>query len=135
VAAGSKACVSAAARLLGLRVRILPGARMSVSCEYCQAEVSTTGRSLIQRSPIECACVSLSVIRRNNKFCNYNEQVVIGQDKEWKEGSKKERKIIFYKRSQCPQWPRGLRRVCVCGRSIVGIAGSNPAGGTDVCLL
>ena len=35
VAARSKACGSAAARLLGLRVRILPGAWMSVYCECC----------------------------------------------------------------------------------------------------
>jgi hypothetical protein len=41
-------------RLLGLRVWILPGARMSVSCECCQVEASATGRSLIQRSPTEC---------------------------------------------------------------------------------
>jgi hypothetical protein len=72
---------------------------MSVSCGCCQAEVSATGRSLIQRSPTKCACVSLSVIRSNNKFCNYNEQVVRGQDREWKEGRKKERKIISYKTS------------------------------------
>ena len=51
---------SAAARLWGLRVRILPGAWMSISCECCQAGVSATDRSLIQRSPTECACVSVS---------------------------------------------------------------------------
>jgi hypothetical protein len=41
---------SAAARLLGLRVRIPPGAWMSVSCECCmlvQLEASATGRSLV----------------------------------------------------------------------------------------
>jgi len=38
---------SAPARL-GLRVRILPGSWMSVSCEFC-----VTGRSLFQRSPAE----------------------------------------------------------------------------------
>jgi len=27
---------------------------MSVSCECCQVEVSASGRSLVQRSPIEC---------------------------------------------------------------------------------
>ena len=32
------------------------------------------------------------------------------------------------------QWPRGLRRR-VCGRLLAGIAGSNPAGGMDVCHL
>jgi hypothetical protein len=42
---------SAAARLLGVRVRIPSGVWMSVCC---QVEVSATGRSLAQRSPIEC---------------------------------------------------------------------------------
>jgi hypothetical protein len=34
----------------------------------CQVEVSATGRSLVQRNPIECVCVcvSLNVIKRNN---------------------------------------------------------------------
>jgi hypothetical protein len=96
VAARSKACVSAAARLLGLWVRILPGARMSVSYGCCQAEVSATGRTLIQRSPTECACVSLSVIRRNNKFCNYNEQLVRGQEVKTKNGRKEERRKERY---------------------------------------
>ena len=26
-------------------------------------------------------------------------------------------------------------KACICGRSLAGIAGSNPAGGVDVCLL
>jgi len=44
--------------LLDLRVRIPPGARMSLSCEYCPLSgVSALGRSLVQRSPIDC-CVS-----------------------------------------------------------------------------
>ena len=48
-------CASAAARLLGLRVRIPPGAWMSVSCECCVlSEVSSTGRSLVQRSHTKC---------------------------------------------------------------------------------
>jgi hypothetical protein len=35
----------------------------------------------------------------------------------------------------CPsRWPRGLR-LWVCGRSLAGPVGSNPAGGMDVCLL
>jgi hypothetical protein len=47
---------SAAARWLGLRVRISPGAWMSVCCKCCvccQVEVSATGRSLVQRGPTE----------------------------------------------------------------------------------
>jgi hypothetical protein len=53
---------SAAARLPGLRVRIPPGAWMSVaSVVCCQVEVSATGLSPIQRSPTDGA-VSLCVI-------------------------------------------------------------------------
>jgi hypothetical protein len=46
---------SAAARLLGLWVRIPPEAWMSyMSVVCCQVEVSATGRSLVQRSPTVC---------------------------------------------------------------------------------
>jgi len=46
---------SAAARLLRLWVRIPPGAWMLVvSVVCCQAEVSASGWSLVQRSPTEC---------------------------------------------------------------------------------
>ena len=38
---------------------------MNVACY--QVEVSATGRSLVQRSPTECAGVSLSVIKCNNR--------------------------------------------------------------------
>jgi len=50
----------AVARLLGLRVRIMSGAWMSVSCDYCvlSGRCSVMGRSLIQKSPSECTCVS-----------------------------------------------------------------------------
>jgi len=44
-----------AVRLMGLRVRIPPGAWMSnLSVIYRQVEVSATGRSFVQRSPSEC---------------------------------------------------------------------------------
>ena len=50
--------MSAAARLLGLWVRIPPGdgclSLMSVVC--WQIEVSVSGQSLVQRSPTECDC-------------------------------------------------------------------------------
>jgi hypothetical protein len=53
---------SAAARLLELWVRIPSGAWMPlVSVVCCQAEVSATGRSLVQRSPTDWG-VSLCVI-------------------------------------------------------------------------
>jgi len=54
---------SAAARLLGLWIRIPPGAWMSVcvSVVCCQVEASALGWSLIQRSPTDCAA-SLCVI-------------------------------------------------------------------------
>ena len=48
---------SAAARLLGLRVRIPPVAWMFVclvSVVCCQVEVSATSLSLVQRSPTDC---------------------------------------------------------------------------------
>jgi hypothetical protein len=53
VAARSKTW-SAAAGLLGLWVRIPPGAWMSVCYECCEVEISATGWSLVQRSPTEC---------------------------------------------------------------------------------
>jgi hypothetical protein len=31
---------------------------MSVCCEFCQVEVSATDRSLVQRSPADCVCVT-----------------------------------------------------------------------------
>ena len=50
-----------AARLLGLRVRIPPGACVSVvSVVCCQVEVCETGWSLVQRSHTECG-VSVTV--------------------------------------------------------------------------
>ena len=61
---------SAAARLLGLRVRFPPGAWMPVSCECCccQVEVSALDRSLVQRSPTECGVSQcdreVSILRR-----------------------------------------------------------------------
>jgi len=52
----------AAARLLGLCVRIPPGAWMSVaSVVCCQVEVSATSWSLVQWSPTDCGA-SLGVI-------------------------------------------------------------------------
>jgi hypothetical protein len=59
---------SAAARLLGLWVRIPPGTRMSVSCECCQVEVSATSWSLVQRSPTECGVSKKCVIVKPRKM-------------------------------------------------------------------
>ena len=55
VAGGSRSG-SAAARLLGLRIRILLESWMCVFRECCvlSGEVSATDRSLVQRSPIDC---------------------------------------------------------------------------------
>jgi len=60
---------SSAACLLRLRVRIPPGSWISVSCKCCvlQVDVSPTGRSPVQRSPTECGCALLSVVRCNSK--------------------------------------------------------------------
>jgi hypothetical protein len=53
---------TAAARLPGLRVRITPGALMSLVCVVsCQVRVSASGRSLVQRSPTECGVSELIV--------------------------------------------------------------------------
>jgi hypothetical protein len=55
-------CRSAAARLLGLRVRIPPEARMSlVNVVYCQVEVPATSLSLDQRSPTGCGITESDV--------------------------------------------------------------------------
>jgi hypothetical protein len=46
-----------AAHLLGLRVPVLLGAEVSVSCECCVSSdrsLSASGLSLVQRSPTEC---------------------------------------------------------------------------------
>ena len=62
-------CGSVVACLLGLQVWILPRAWMAVPCVvHCQVEVSVTGRSLIQRSPIgygvsECNLKTLTMMR------------------------------------------------------------------------
>ena len=54
---------SAAAPLLGSRVRIPAGTWMSLLSVVCrQVEVSATGQSLVQRNPTECVSVSLSVL-------------------------------------------------------------------------
>jgi len=49
-------CGSEGARLLGLRIRIPPVIRISVSCKcVCfQVEVSASGWSLVQRIPTKC---------------------------------------------------------------------------------
>jgi len=39
---------------------------------FCHVEVSATGRSLVQRSPTKCACVSFCVIKCNNNLYTYN---------------------------------------------------------------
>ena len=49
---------STASHLLGLRVRIPPGAWVSVvSVVCCQVQVCAPGRSLVHWSPTECSCV------------------------------------------------------------------------------
>jgi hypothetical protein len=67
-------CGSVAAHLLGMRIRILLGGWMSVSCECCVL----SGRGLCDRPisrPEETyrVCVSLSVIKCNNNLYTYNE--------------------------------------------------------------
>ena len=54
-------CGRSLAGIMGLNP---DGGMVNVLC--CQVEVSAQGRSLVQRSPTECVCVSLCVIRGNN---------------------------------------------------------------------
>jgi len=56
-----------AARLLGLRVRIIPGVRMSAPLIVVLCEVYVMGRPLVRRSPAELVRMSLRVIS-----CNIN---------------------------------------------------------------
>ena len=73
------------ALFVGLRVRIPPGGWMSVSCECCvccQVEVSATGRSLVQRSPTECVC--LSVISKPQQWVGLGPLVLSShENKNW----------------------------------------------------
>jgi hypothetical protein len=66
-ARGLRHC-SSSTRLLGLRVRISPGAWMSslVSVVYCHVQVSTMDWSLVQGSPTECGVFicEASIMRR-----------------------------------------------------------------------
>jgi hypothetical protein len=50
----------------GFEFRRRHGCLSVVSLVYCQVEVSATGRCLVQSSPGEGVCVSLSVIRGSN---------------------------------------------------------------------
>jgi hypothetical protein len=59
---------SAAARLLGLRVRIASRTLMSISYECCEVEFSASGRLLVQRSSTEGVCVLLSLIWKPQKI-------------------------------------------------------------------
>ena len=80
---------------MGLRVRILPAARMCflVSVVCCLVEVSSTGQYLLGRSPTVCVCVcvcvSLSVIRYNSTHLHLQ---WVGRRGDTKEDIKKERK-------------------------------------------
>jgi len=67
---------STAARLLGLWVRIPPGAWMSVVSVVCccQVEVSATNWSLVQRSPTDCGA-SLCVIWKTSWMRNHTQSM------------------------------------------------------------
>ena len=59
-----------------------PGYLFIVSVEWCQVEISVTGRSLAHGSKTKCVCVcvSLTVIKGNNNFCTYNGYIDRQQD-------------------------------------------------------
>jgi len=69
---------AAAARLLGLRVRIPREAWMPVSCERCQEQIPPTGRSLVQGNPTEsiaeCERASTPTISRFTGVRNTKER-------------------------------------------------------------
>jgi hypothetical protein len=78
---------SAAERLLGFRVRILPRSWMPVCCVfYCQVEVSAWGWSLVQRNPTECDVCNreASIMRRLSRIkacCGIGEKNSFGINK------------------------------------------------------
>jgi hypothetical protein len=43
--------------------------------------------------------------------------------------------VLFYVRKSVPIPVSARFKAWVCGRALAGIVGSNPTGGTDVCLL
>ena len=77
---------STAARYMGLRVRIPPGAWQSVNCDRCVMSSTGICDRLISR-PDEsyrvcvCVCVSLSVIKGDNNLYVCNRWVNRGKDK------------------------------------------------------
>jgi len=79
---------------------------------YCQVEVSASCSSLVQRRPTEC-CGSECDRESSTKTRPWpTRDCLVGS---------------------IPETARS--KAWVCGRSLVGIEGSNPAGNTDVCLL
>ena len=72
--------------------------------------------SLLSHEPFETSTGSVPAINTENKI--YLKAFFLGVPKD------------YFRRTR---WPRGLS--WVCGRSLVGTAGSNPAGGMDVYLL
>ena len=76
---------SAAARLLGLRFEFHRGyGYLSLVCvKCCQVEVSVTGRSLVQRTPIDCG-VSLCVIEKRQEWGDPGQHVDVAPEKNQK---------------------------------------------------
>jgi len=77
------------------------GARTSVmSVLCCQVEVSVMGRTLIQRIPTACVCVSLNVIRCNNNTLHLQWVSRRGQNKK----ERKEKELYKRKFSVFGEW-------------------------------
>ena len=70
---------SAAARLLGLRVRILPVAWMFVSCEYCVL-------SLVQRTPIEYGASECNLKTSNSEEAQTHVCLLSHEERRTKKG-------------------------------------------------
>jgi hypothetical protein len=100
----------------------------------CQVEVSATVRSFVQRRRTEW-CVSLSVIRCNTPPPSKHQQYQ--RRKKTSRGKERKYFLLFmvYLRTLLPIPVTARSKARVCGRSLAGIVGSNPAGDTDVCLF
>jgi hypothetical protein len=56
---GRSVCGNSLAEVTGSNPAVGHGCLYLVKVVCCQAQVSSSGRSLVQRSPIECECLSV----------------------------------------------------------------------------
>ena len=114
-------CWSVAARFLWLRVRIPPGSWISVSCDCCVL----LGRGL-RRADHSSRGVLPSVVSVTE--CDRESSTV---RRPWP--TRGFRAMVNKNTTHAPIPVAARSKACVCGRSLDGIVGSNPAYG-DACL-